>query len=116
MKDRQIKKNSKTAVRYMVRLNRYHPSDFAKADIFDAAHHNIPPNTMLLWFQTSYWENEWESQPAYFALHEIVWWNFVDIDFSGEQEVWNFTPDLSSTKKLFDYAKKMIEESVGGGV
>ena len=110
MTTRQIKKNSKTAMRFLMQLNHCGSEEFQKADAFDAAHHKVPRNTMLRWFQTSYWDNEWESEPAYYALMELVWWNFVEGDFSGEQEVWHFTPDLSTTKKVFKLAKKMIEQ------
>lgn len=109
MKNRQIKKNSKTAMRFLTQLNHCHLEEFQKADAFDAVHHKVPRNTMLRWFQTSFWDDEWESEPAFFALSELIWWHFADVDFSGQREIWHFTPDLSTPKKVFDLAKKMIE-------
>ena len=112
MKNRQLKKNSKTAMRFLIQLKHCHLEEFQKADVFDAAHHKVPRNTMLRWFKTTYWDDEWESEPAYFALNELVWWHFADVDFSGDREVWHHEPDISTVKKVFDLAEEIIRSSV----
>jgi hypothetical protein len=113
VKKRQIKKLNITSKRLLEKLKQ--PLEFAKLDAFDAEE-NAPAGTWVFWYQTDYWHNEWEFQTAYCWLHELLYWEFIEADWSEDGCDIKFTPDLSTAKKVFDLAKQLVGKSAGGGV
>lgn len=105
MKKRQIKKLNQTAMRLLKKLQPH--LEFAKADSCDACE-NVPVGTWVVWSQTSYEYNEWDFQTAYYWMHELVYWEVTEADWSEEGCDIKFTPDLSTAKKVFDLVKKLI--------
>ena len=111
MKKRQIKKLNLTAMRLLKRMQ---PNlELVKVDKYDGCE-NAPAGTWVVWLQTSWEYNEWEFQTAYYWLHELLYWEFMDADWSEDGCDIKFTPDLSTAKKVFDLAKQLIEQSAGG--
>lgn len=106
MKKRKIKKLNKTAMRL---LKKIHPNlEFAKLDDYDACE-NAPVGTWVIWSQIDWEYNEWDFQTAYYWLHELLYWEFMDAEWGEEETIFKFTPDLSTAKKVFDLAKQLIK-------
>ena len=106
MRKRQIKKQNQTAKRLLNQLKQN--LEFSKADSCDACE-NVPVGTWVVWSQISYEYNEWDFQTAYFWLHEFLYWEFMEADWSEEGCDIKFTPDLSTAKKVFDLAKQLVK-------
>ncbi len=107
MKKRQIKKINHTAKRLLEKCNKN--LEFAKVDSFDAEK-NAPTGTWVIWARTSWEYDEWEFTTAYCWLQELLHWEFSITEWNeSEQNLdWKFYPDLSTAKKVFDLAKKLI--------
>ena len=106
MRKRQIKKQNQTAMRLLKELQ---PRlEFAKADACDACE-NVPVGTWVIWSQIDWEYNEWDFQTAYYWLHEFLYWEFMEADWSEDGAGIEFTPDLSTAKKVFDLAKQLVK-------
>lgn len=105
MKKRQVKKLNITAKRLLENLDK--GLVFAKLDCYDACE-NAPVGTWVVWSQIDWEYNEWDFQTAYYWLHELLYWEFMDADWIEVGPIFKFTPDLSTAKKVFDLAKKLI--------
>ncbi len=100
MNQRQIKKNSKTAMQLLKQLS---PKDYPE-DCFDR------DEVWQFWYQCGGECPEWDCESAYDQLITYLHSNLSDGDVSDDLEwVWNYQPDLSTAKKAFNLAKKMIE-------
>lgn len=106
MKERQIKKNGKKAMHLLMRLDAkyYTPDSFSFED-----------GQFVAWYQCGGMEPEWDYEPAYSQLQTFLENTLSKYDFveTNDREcpvelVWEFKPDLSTAKKVFDLAKQLI--------
>lgn len=116
---RQIKKDSNTAKNLLMLISpkEYPENLFIKND--DSEWDECPKGTWEIWFRTSYEYDEWDSETAFDVLCEHLFNEFAQEEFDDEKFilVCVYRPDLSTAKKVFDLAKKLIKtKSVGGGV
>lgn len=110
MSKRLIRKHNKTAKQLLEKLKQN--LQFGKLDRFDAED-NAPTGTWVVWSKTSWEYEEWEFTTAYYWLHELLYWEYMEADWSKDGCGIKFTPDLSTSKKVFDLAKNLIAR---GGV
>ncbi|MFZ0023154.1 hypothetical protein [Acinetobacter sp.] len=114
MKKRQIKKNNRTAMHLLMRLD----PEFYNPDSFD-----YEDGVLSFWYECGGLETEWDYEPAFEQLQMHLENHLSRCDFveTDDEEcpvnlVYEFTPDLSTAKKVFNLAKQLIEQSAGGGV
>lgn len=106
MKKRQIKKINQTAMRFLIQLE---PRDY-QADMF-----SVEEGLFSFWFQCGGLESEWDCEPAFEQLQMYLGNTLSKFDFvetgNGEcpvEVVREFVPDLSTAKKVFHLAKKLL--------
>lgn len=114
MKKRQIKKNNNTAMNLLMQLD---PRFYTEGSF------SIEDGIWCAWWQYGGYDVEWDYEPAFEQLQMYLENHLSKCDFVETDDdecpvklVCEFTPDLSTAKKVFDLAKQLIEQSAGGGV
>lgn len=81
-----------------------------------------PPNhplegTIMVGSMSGYYEPEWEEQCAYTALHDLIYWHFVDVRVGQEEgdvvvlrDELVLTRDLSNPSLIFKAAEELIQQ------
>ena len=111
MKNRQIKKNSKTAMHLLMQISprRFSQNTFAQ----DFDRNSGVKGLWEYWYECGGECVEWDCEPAFATLFSLVFsensvGDVVVVD-GDPSWVWEFVPDLNTTKQVFDLAKEMIE-------
>lgn len=116
MKNRQIKKNSKTAMQLLMRLD----NSYFTADNF-----SVEDGVAVAWYPSGGMEPEWDYEPAFEILKIYLENHLSECDFVETDDdehpvklTYKFTPDLRTAKKVFFLAKQLIKQrkSEGPGV
>ncbi|MDH1800481.1 hypothetical protein [Acinetobacter johnsonii] len=112
MRKRQIKKNNRTAMNLLMQLD----PRFYTEDSF-----SIEDGIWCAWWRCGGLEPEWDCDPALEQLQMYLENHLSKCDFveTDDEEcpvrlVYEFTPNLSTAKKVFNLAKQLIEQSAGG--
>ncbi|WP_111884020.1 hypothetical protein [Acinetobacter sp. CFCC 11171] len=107
MKKRQIKKNNLKAMQLLMQLD----PRFYNKDAF-----SVEDGIWCAWWQCGGYDVEWDYEPAFEQLQMNLEHHLSKCDFveTGDVEcpvklVYEFTPDLSTAKKVFDLAKQLIK-------
>ncbi|MDC5109790.1 hypothetical protein NRA17_02185 [Acinetobacter baumannii] len=108
MKKRHFKKACKKAMQFLIA---YNPSNYkdAFAKETESINDDVPVGTWMYWYRCDYEYNEWDAEPAFSVLKNLIFSKLVVTDFDAEKGslIYLSKPDLSSAKKVFDLAKTL---------
>lgn len=119
MKKRQIKKNSQKAMQLLIQIDPKRYPENAFVQDFDHCGDSVN-GIWEFWYECGGEYNEWDCCTAFEELHSLIFRDNavgdVIVTDGDPNWVWIKTPDLSTAKKVFDLAKKLVGQSAGGGV